>query len=255
MKFSTLALAALAAPMIHAAPANMNVGRDIATPTETDKNNGKYTGASKLKHRQQAFRRRELIQPSLYPILQRYTRFAVASLATFVYGLGECANPPFQSVLVRKVTNLVTDTQVAIFRDDAAREFVVSFPGTSSIQDFGTDFNFFFMPFDNVPGCDGCQVHGGVLKGWKSVKEGLVAALGELRAEKPGYRTVVVGHSLGGGLASVAFTDLKANGVRVDAAYTMGSLRVGNQAYADFTDRLSGASRWGFSIPGQRFMK
>lgn len=143
---------------------------------------------------------------------------------------------------MRKVTNLVTDTQVAIFRDDAAREFVVSFPGTSSIQDFGTDFNFFFMPFDNVPGCDGCQVHGGVLKGWKSVKEGLVAALGELRAEKPGYRTVVVGHSLGGGLASVAFTDLKANGVRVDAAYTMGSLRVGNQAYADFTDRLSGAS-------------
>jgi hypothetical protein len=136
----------------------------------------------------------------------------------------------------------VNDTQVAVFQDDAAKEFVVSFAGSSSLQDFGTDFNFFFMPFDGVPGCTDCQVHGGVLKGWRSVKTGLTDALTALRAEQPSYSTVLTGHSLGGGLASIAYTDLKANGVPIKIAYTMGSLRVGNQQYADFTDKLSGAS-------------
>ena len=182
------------------------------------------------------------VQPELYPVLQRYTRYAVASLATFVYGFGTCKSPPFGSKLVRTVNNILSDTQVAVFQDDAAKEFIVSFPGTSSVQDFGTDFNFFFMPFDTAPGCTGCQVHGGVLNGWRSVQEDLTTALAELRAEKPSYSTIIVGHSLGGGLASIAYTDLKSNGVPVKAAYTMGSLRVGNQQYADFTDKLSGAS-------------
>ena len=182
------------------------------------------------------------VQPELFPVLQRYTRFAVASLATFVYGLGTCQSPPFSSKLVRKVKNIVSDTQVAVFQDGAAKEFIVSFPGSSSIQDFGTDFNFFFMPFDTAPGCNGCQVHGGVLKGWRSVQDDLTKALAELGAEQPTYSTIIVGHSLGGGLASIAYTDLKANNVPIKAAYTMGSLRVGNQQYADYTDKLSGAS-------------
>jgi hypothetical protein len=70
----------------------------------------------------------------------------------------------------------------------------------------------------------------------------LTRALAELRVQHPDYSTVIVGHSLGGGLASIAYTDLKANNIPVKAAYTMGSLRVGDQAYADFTDKLSGAS-------------
>jgi hypothetical protein len=110
------------------------------------------------------------------------------------------------------------------------------------VQDFGTDFNFFFMPFTSAPGCNGCQVHGGVLIGWRSVQLQLTQALAELKAQHPAYSTIIVGHSLGGGLASVAYTDLKANNIPIKAAYTMGSLRVGNQAYADFTDKLSGAS-------------
>lgn len=163
-------------------------------------------------------------------------------MATFIYGLGTCKSPPFKSRLVRKISNTVTDTQVAIFQDDAAQELIVSFPGSASIQDFGTDFNFFFKPFDDVPGCSGCQVHGGVLKAWRSVKGELVAALSELRDQQPSYSTIIVGHSLGGGLASMAYTDLKANDVPVAAAYTMGALRIGNPAYAAFTDHLSGAS-------------
>lgn len=182
------------------------------------------------------------VDPAYYPTLQRYTRFAVASLATFTFGLGTCPSPPFESKLVAKVNNIVTDTQVAVFQDDAAKELIVSFPGTSSLQDFGTDFVFFLVPFDTAPSCSGCQVHGGVFNAYKSIRPDLITALADLRTKNPSYKTVVTGHSLGGGFASIAYTDLKANNIPVSIAYTMGSLRVGNQAYADYTDKLSGAS-------------
>jgi hypothetical protein len=143
---------------------------------------------------------------------------------------------------VRTVSNAATDTQFAIFQDDAAKEFIVSFPGTDSLQDGVTDLNYPLTPFTSAPGCTGCQVHQGLLISWRSVQAQLTTALDELRAQRSGYATIIVGHSLGGGLASLAYTDLKANSIPIKIAYTMGSLRVGNQAYADFTDRLSGAS-------------
>ncbi|KAF5853224.1 hypothetical protein GGP41_001772 [Bipolaris sorokiniana] len=213
-----IVLVALTAPLIQAAP----------------------TPASELTTRQT--RPRELIQPELYPALQRYTRFAVASLSAFTYNQGKCPSPPFHSVLVRTIDAILTSTQVAIFQDDAAKELIVSFPGSASLQDFITDFAYFMKPFTSAPGCTDCQVHGGLLGAWRSVQPDLTAALAELNAKLPGYKTVIVGHSLGGGLASLAYTDLRANGVPIAKAYTLGSLRVGNPAYANFTDRLAGAS-------------
>jgi hypothetical protein len=129
-----------------------------------------------------------------------------------------------------------------VFQDDVAKELIVSFPGSDSLQDGVTDLNYFMMPLTTAPGCTGCQVHGGVLIGWLSVRSSLISVLAGLRAQHSDYKTTVTGHSLGGGLASLAYTDLKSNSIPIAAAYTMGSLRVGNQAYADFTDRLSGAS-------------
>jgi surfactin synthase thioesterase subunit len=123
-----------------------------------------------------------------------------------------------------------------------AKEIIIAFAGTDTLEDIGTDVNYFLTPFTTAPGCDNCQVHNGVLLGWRSLQPSLMAALKNLVADSPGYTTVIVGHSLGGGLASIAFTDLRSNGVPIAKTYTMGSLRVGNPAYADYTDRLSGAS-------------
>jgi feruloyl esterase len=181
------------------------------------------------------------VDPSFYPTLQRYTRFAIASFGTFNVYQGACPNPPFQSKLVHTINNILTDTQVAVFQDAVAKEYIVSFPGSSSLQDFITDFAFIFKPFA-LPGCSDCQAHGGVLTAWKSVRDDLIGALSNLTSQNPDYRTIITGHSLGGGLASLCYTDLAANSIPVDKAYTMGSLRVGNPAYANFTDQLSGAS-------------
>ncbi|KAI8935543.1 hypothetical protein NX059_008113 [Plenodomus lindquistii] len=215
MKVTTFALAALAAPLVSTAPTSL-----VDRQTQP----------------------RELIDPNLFPTLQRYTKFAVASLATFTFNLGTCPSPPYGSGLVKTINNILTDTAVAIFQDNTAKEYIVSFPGTSSVQDAVTDINYFLMPFTTAPGCDGCQVHNGLLISWRSVQQELQSALADLRNQHSDYSTIIVGHSLGGGLAGLAYTDLKANSVPVAAAYTMGSLRIGNQAYADFTDRIAGAS-------------
>jgi hypothetical protein len=74
------------------------------------------------------------------------------------------------------------------------------------------------------------------------VADKLLAALADLRTQNPGYATVITGHSLGGALATLAFTDLRANNIPLKTAYTLGAPRVGNPAYADFNDKLSGAS-------------
>jgi hypothetical protein len=181
------------------------------------------------------------VNPGLFPALQRYSKFAVASLVTFVGG-GTCAKPPYQSKLVATIRANSSDTQVAIFQDYTAKELIVSFPGTTSMQDALTDVVIYLTPFTTAPGCAGCKVHLGLLTGWRGVQVNLTNALTGLQARYPQYSTVIVGHSLGGGLASVAYTDLKSNGISVRAAYTMGSLRVGNHQYAAFTDALSGAS-------------
>lgn len=102
--------------------------------------------------------------------------------------------------------------------------------------------SFSLAPLSSSPGCTACQVHASILGIWRSLQPVLAKTLSELQPILPGYKTIIVGHSLGGSLASLAYTELKANSVPVEKAYTMGALRVGNQAYADFTDRLAGAS-------------
>lgn len=175
-------------------------------------------------------------------MLQRYTRFAVASLATFTFNLGSCPSPPFKSTLVKSIVNPLTDTQAVIFKDDTAKELIVSFPGTSSVQDFVTDFAFVPLNQTTATGCTDCRVHSAFYVAWRSIADEVTAALADLRAKNPDYSTILTGHSLGGALASLACTDLKAGGVPVKIAYTIGAPRVGNKAYADFNDRLAGAS-------------
>ena len=232
MRITSFLLAALAVPSALAAPADLDIRQ--AKPRELSRS----SSFPSVKNTSSVL---STVNPGLFPALQRYSKFAVASLVTVVGG-GTCAKPPYQSKLVATIRANSSDTQVAIFQDDTAKELIISFPGTTSMQDALTDVVIYLTPFTTAPGCTGCKVHLGLLTGWRGVQVNLTNALTELQARYPLYSTVIVGHSLGGGLASVAYTDLKSNGVSVRAAYTMGSLRVGNHQYAAFTDALSGAS-------------
>lgn len=56
-----------------------------------------------------------------------------------------------------------------------------------------------------------------------------------------GYKLVIVGHSLGAGVATVATAYLRRDGYAGTDLYTYGSPRVGNAAFADFVTNQAGS--------------
>lgn len=132
-----------------------------------------------------------------------------------------------------------TDTQATLFRDDHAQEIILSLRGSTSLPDFLTDFTFFPV---NYTGCAGCEAHVGFYTAWKSIAANARAAIDKAQAASPKYALVITGHSLGGALSQLAFAGLSDVGYKIKYGWSYGQPRDGNQAYADYIDRLSGST-------------
>lgn len=132
---------------------------------------------------------------------------------------------------------------MTLFRSDADRELVMAFPGTAGLEDLLTDVVALMVPY-NSPGinCPDCKVHAAVLNAWNNMAPLAKAQLDKAIAQYPDYQFVIVGHSLGAAIAQFAFNGFASQGYKVRAAYTYGQFRVGNAAFADLADRLSGSS-------------
>ena len=87
-------------------------------------------------------------------MIQRYTKYAAASYAD------ACPIPPNGAVVIRYFTEPTTDTQATLFRNDAQKDIIIAFRGTSTPQDFGTDFAQTLVPINSVgtQSCTGCLV-------------------------------------------------------------------------------------------------
>ncbi|CAN6276251.1 unnamed protein product [Urochloa humidicola] len=148
--------------------------------------------------------------------------------------------------------NVLTDTQVAIWRDSSRRRLVVAFRGTeqSKWKDLRTDL--MLVPAGLNPERLGgdfkqeVQVHSGFLGAYDSVRNRIMAlityAVGyqdEDDAENiPRWHVYVTGHSLGGALATLLALELSSsqmakNGVIFVTMYNFGSPRVGNRRFAE----------------------
>lgn len=75
------------------------------------------------------------IDAGLLATLERYAAFASAAYSS------DCSVPPYGSVVETYINDIPTSTQATLFRDDAAEEYIISFRGTSDIQDFLTDLD------------------------------------------------------------------------------------------------------------------
>lgn len=113
----------------------------------------------------------------------------------------------------------------------------VVFRGTDSKPNEEMDFEEALVPYDDTwPECN-CRVHDGVNTGVNAVYDDVDAEVRRLQAEYPDYEVQVVGHSLGGSLATLCQMKLIANGIdahRID----IGSFRVGDFAFADFANSV-----------------
>ncbi|RDA90111.1 hypothetical protein CP533_2584 [Ophiocordyceps camponoti-saundersi (nom. inval.)] len=165
----------------------------------------------------------------------RLQRYSVLSGITYQQS---CPTPPDGIEIVKRFNN---NANGIIFKDDKNKEMVVAFRGTSNLQDVGTDADFLIQSDFVSPGvsdCDGCKVHAGFLNSWNAVAKDVISTVQGQVADNPGMKVVVTGHSLGGAQASLAAMSIIGSQMKADVV-TFGQPRTGNQAYADYVDKMA----------------
>jgi len=147
-------------------------------------------------------------------------------------------------------TKLVVDaaqknaTRVVVSKLKDTNGCLLAFRGSATLESWIRDFSFLkHSVTEDFEGCErhhfrGCRVHGGFLKIWKNVKEGVLKALNDVgcvpySSENHLYMT---GHSLGAALANLAAFDLESSGFQIAKTYSFESPRIGNKAFADAFD-------------------
>jgi hypothetical protein len=94
-----------------------------------------------------------VVSPKVYDNIIRYTAFASASYAD------DCIQPPYGSAVVDYFNDSGSDTQAALFRDDEAKELIISFRGTSTPKDLDVDLDFVLVDLTAAgTSCSGCKV-------------------------------------------------------------------------------------------------
>ncbi|KAI0157565.1 lipase [Xylariaceae sp. FL1272] len=129
-----------------------------------------------------------------------------------------------------------TDLQGFVAVDPGHQAIVVSMRGSSSLNNFITDFEFFQ---EDCPLVSGGQVHIGFAKAWSEVSTAVLAALKTATAANPSYRIVFTGHSLGAAVSSLGAAYARAQGYTIDMI-NFGSPRFGNDILVDFVTNQPG---------------
>lgn len=130
---------------------------------------------------------------------------------------------------------------------------IVSFRGSVNVMNYVRDAEYFREPWPSWAGADGslcpdCKVHKGAAKCYDELRKAMFDHIHDLHCKN----VVLAGHSLGGTIVSLASMDLRMSGMKVDAVYTYGKLRVGNSAYA--AAYIKAAQRQGVEPPMWRIV-
>jgi len=147
--------------------------------------------------------------------------------------------------LVSSFSELFTDTQGFVSRDDSRKEIVVSFRGSAQIPDFFTDLAIIQVPLTStgIKNIGDAYVHSGFLNAYNSVSSAVISTVRGQLASHPGYTVISTGHSLGGSLAAIGALGLKSNFPSANVKlYTYGQPRTGNGAWASLVDSVVGTS-------------
>lgn len=86
------------------------------------------------------------------------------------------------------------------------------------------------------PQCRNCTVHSGFLTSWQNTRCIIIPHVEQALERYPDYKLVLVGHSLGGAVATIAGLELKARGYNPFVT-TFGEPRVGNKELNRYINR------------------
>ncbi|KAJ5894177.1 Lipase class 3 [Penicillium taxi] len=123
------------------------------------------------------------------------------------------------------------------------KRIILSFRGSVSRSDWKTDRDAFHKT--SIPKiCTNCYAHHGFWNYWQQVANNVTELLNNTVIDYPDYKLDIVGHSLGGALATLAGTELQAKGFPHLRIWTFGSPKVGNFKLAEFiTNKISNIYR------------
>jgi pimeloyl-ACP methyl ester carboxylesterase len=134
---------------------------------------------------------------------------------------------------------------IALSHPPFAPRIIVAFRGTYSIANAIVDLSTIpqeyvpYPPGDNSKHpdeeCPNCTVHAGFLASWRNTRPHIEPVIQRLIKRFPHYRLTLVGHSLGGAVASLASLDFYHRGWDPQVT-TFGEPRVGNQALMGYFD-------------------
>lgn len=123
-----------------------------------------------------------------------------------------------------------TDTSGYIAVDNTNKVIVLAFRGSYSARNWIADGEF---PFTDPGLCNGCKAELGFWSSWEYVRDNVTKHLDSAKSANPTYELVVVGHSLGAAVATLAAADLRGN-YPSTTVYAFASPRVANPALADY---------------------
>ncbi|KAI0244540.1 hypothetical protein L0F63_007313 [Massospora cicadina] len=148
------------------------------------------------------------------------------------------------------VTETDMDAHALIMIDHRLKEIVVSFRGLISLTNAQASFTFFRLDFENYSrinktrqaGISGASVHAGFKKTADSLRIPIIKNLGNLLAQYNQYQVKVVGHSLGGAVATLMVIYIHQDLMIPFSQLTLvtyGQPRVGNVVFARWFNDLS----------------
>lgn len=148
------------------------------------------------------------------------------------------AVPGFQNIT--QIRGKGTDASAIVGFDPTLGARVVAFMGTNANLETWID-DILLIPSScySDEGCNGCNCHPGFYNTYHSIASDVLIAVQNL----PSGKLIITGHSLGAAQATHCAIALHTHGLAIDHLYTMGQPRVGNDAFANWYDRL-GLDHW-----------
>lgn len=123
-------------------------------------------------------------------VYSRLVKMATISQAAYA----DLCNIPATINTVGKIYNAEMDINGWVLRDDSHQEIITAFRGTGSDKNMQLDTNYTQAPFDTLPQCSSCAVHGGYYVGWISIKDQVESLIQQQAGQYPQYGLTVTGH-------------------------------------------------------------
>ncbi|KAJ9051049.1 hypothetical protein DSO57_1008312 [Entomophthora muscae] len=139
----------------------------------------------------------------------------------------------------RRIRDLETLTTAHVFMNKKTKEIIVTFRGCDSYAKFKQGHDTTKHALYNIPGP---KVHANVQRFTLSIYTRLLKAISNLRMYHPRYRVVLVGHSLGGAIATLmapyvtSYLLINPRNIRI---ITYNQPRVGDRKFAEYYNSLN----------------